>query len=267
MAIKDLFSAEHCRRITWAIIDDGRSYFDNVKSTLDFESGASIVFPQSFLVDIIKNVRYSIPVEQGNFPKEWLSQSKATRQEIGQRTLGSGTTAGRGSDKQVGQQYGGQGNYQGTGTLGGGYSGGYLPPNNYQPRDWRSGWNNERHPKIKTLMVAYLERTNGRVLLSKLLTAAGKKQTDLPTLPSYIHPNGWSFIYWSFILGRCTYRDCRFHLQGGHPSTKDITDNFADKVVDTLNKGVISLCGTCTSPPVGSPSKKAKITEQESTTI
>ena len=265
MAIKALFSAEHCRRITWAIIDDGRSYFDNVKSTLDFGNGASIVFPQSFLVDIIKNVRYSIPVERGNFPQEWLSQRKTSRQEQGQhnaRTQGSGT-AGRGSNRQAGQQYGGQGNYQGTGTLGGGYSGGYLPPNNYQPRDWRSGWNDERHPKIKTMMVAYLERTNGRIHLSELLTAAGKKQTDLPTLPKFIHPNGRSFICWSFILGRCTFRDCRFHLQGGHLSAKDITEDFADRVVDTLNKGVIALCGTCTSPPVGSPPKKTKITEQD----
>jgi hypothetical protein len=133
MAIKALFLAEHCRRITWAIIDNGRSYFDNAKSTLDFVNGASIVFPQSFLVDIIKNVRYSTPVKRGNFPQEWLTQRKTPRQEPGQtnaRTQGSGTSE-QGRNKQAGQQYRGQGNYQGTGTLGGGYNGGY----NYQPRD------------------------------------------------------------------------------------------------------------------------------------
>ena len=154
--------------------------------------------------------------ERGKFPQEWLTQRKTTQKEPGQsnaRTQGSGT-AGRGSGRQAGQQYGGQGNHQGTGTVGGGYSGGYLPPNNYQHCDWRSGWNNKRHPKIKTMMVAYVERTNGRIHLSELLTAAGKKQTDLPTLPNFIHPNGRSFICWSFILGRCTFRDCRFHLQG-----------------------------------------------------
>ena len=53
MVIKSHFTTEHCRHITWAIIDDGRSYFDNVKTTLDFSTGASIAFPQSFLVDII----------------------------------------------------------------------------------------------------------------------------------------------------------------------------------------------------------------------
>ncbi len=55
MAIKSHFTAEHCRRITWVIIDDCQSYFDNVKTTLDFSTGASIAFPQLFLVDIIQN--------------------------------------------------------------------------------------------------------------------------------------------------------------------------------------------------------------------
>ena len=63
MAIKAHFTAEHCRRITWAIIEDGHSYFDNFKTMLDFDIGANVVFPQSFLVDIIRNVRYSILVE------------------------------------------------------------------------------------------------------------------------------------------------------------------------------------------------------------
>jgi hypothetical protein len=56
MALKNHFTPEHCRRITWAILDDGRSYFDNVKTTLDFPDGTSVNFPQLFLVDIFKNV-------------------------------------------------------------------------------------------------------------------------------------------------------------------------------------------------------------------
>ena len=112
------------------------------------------------------------------------------------------------------------------------------------------------------MMLAYLERTNGRVHLAEILNAAGKKQTDLPTLPQYVHPNGRLFLCWSSILGRCTYRECRFLQQGGHPMAKDITDDFADKVVDTINKGIIALCG----PPAGgvsSPPKKQKAGGEE----
>jgi hypothetical protein len=141
MAIKSHFTAEHCRRITWAMIDDGRSYFDNVKTTLDFSTGTSIAFPQSFLVDIIRNVRYGILVERANFREEWMSKKRTIAQEQGQmnsRTQGSGNPGGgngrqtqrhpgRGNEQYRGAQYrgqpyGGQG-YQGTGVPGGGYGG------------------------------------------------------------------------------------------------------------------------------------------------
>jgi hypothetical protein len=140
------------------------------------------------------------------------------------------------------------------GAPGGGYGGGgYYPSNTYQPHDWRLNWHNERYPKLKTMMAAYLERTNGRVHLVELLQAAGKKQMDLPTLPQYVHPNGRPFLCWSSVLGRCTFRDCRFLQHRGHPLAKDIMDEFADKVADTLIKGVISLRGVVT--PAGLPSK------------
>jgi hypothetical protein len=56
MAQKSSFTAEHCRRITWAIIDDGRAHFDDVRTTLDFKGPDEPVFPQSFLIDIPRNV-------------------------------------------------------------------------------------------------------------------------------------------------------------------------------------------------------------------
>ncbi len=151
---------------------------------------------------------------------------------------------------------------------GGGYgygpsqgSGGYYQPNTYQPRDWRANWHDERHPKLKIMMAMYLKQTNGRVHLAKFLQAAGKKQTNLPTLPQYVHPNGRPFICWSSVLGRCTFRDCRFLQQGGHPLAKDITDDFADKVVDTINKGVIAFGGA--DGQGGSPPKKQKVAEDQ----
>ncbi len=98
------------------------------------------------------------------------------------------------------------------------------------------------------MMATYLKRTNGCVHLAEILQAVGKKQTDLPTLPQYVHPSGRPFLCWSSVLGRFTFRDCRFLQQGGHPLAKDVMDEFADKVMDTLNKGVIALCG---SPPTG----------------
>ena len=70
MAQKSSFTPEHCRRITWAILDDGRAHFDDVKTTLNFQGLDDPAFPQSYLIDILCNVRYAIPVERANFPNE-----------------------------------------------------------------------------------------------------------------------------------------------------------------------------------------------------
>jgi hypothetical protein len=103
-------------------------------------------------------------------------------------------------------------------------------------------------------MQGYLERTHGQVHLAKILTAAGKTQTNLPTLPKYVHTTGRPFLCWSSILGRCTFRDCWFQKEGGHPLPADITDEFANQVIDVIRKEVITHGGH----PGGTPPKKHK---------
>ncbi len=105
MVQKQTFNAKHCHRITWAIIDDGCAYFDDVKTTLDFSGPDKPVFPQSYLIDILKNVWYATPIEQSNFPKEWKQKVKPANDDHGVRTSGTGT----------GQQKGGKRSTQGTG--------------------------------------------------------------------------------------------------------------------------------------------------------
>ncbi len=69
-ALKASFMAENCRRITWAILDDRRAFFDNVKTIIDF-TGPDMTFPQSYLIDILNNIRYAVPVKRASFPVEW----------------------------------------------------------------------------------------------------------------------------------------------------------------------------------------------------
>ena len=70
--------------------------------------------------------------------------------------------------------------------------------------------------------------------------AAGKTQKDLPMLPKYVHLTGRPFLCWSRVLGKCGYRDCRFCKEDGHPLLGDITEEFADQVIDVIGKGVVS---------------------------
>jgi hypothetical protein len=61
-------------------------------------------------------------------------------------------------------------------------------------RDWKAGWVDTHNHKIKALMDPYLEGYNGRIHLNEVLNAAGKCQTDLPTLPRFCYANGRPFL-------------------------------------------------------------------------
>jgi hypothetical protein len=47
--LRQKFSPEICRRISWAIINDGRSFFNMVLTQQDFDGRGTLSFPQSFL--------------------------------------------------------------------------------------------------------------------------------------------------------------------------------------------------------------------------
>ena len=203
--LKAKFTPEHCRRITWAILDDGRAFFDDIKTTIDF-AGPDMSFPQSYLIDILNNVRYAIPVERASFPDEWRRKDRPKEDQSSRPPGGQGgglcdPPTNRGG---YGQGDRGGNNWQNTygqGGFGGGqgfppYAGQGRPP--YQGtagrRDWRAGWTDFRHPKIKALMDPYLGRNDGRLHLGDVLDAGGLRQQDLSTLPRFCWLNGRSFL-------------------------------------------------------------------------
>jgi hypothetical protein len=263
-ALKAKFTPEHCRCITWAILDDGRAFFDDVKTTIDF-TGPDMSFPQSYLIDILNNIRYAIPVERASFPDKWRRKDRPKEDQSRRTPGGQGgkqrdTPSTRGG---YGRGDGGGNNRQNTYGQGGFGGGQGFPPyaghgndsfgnrgmgNHLQERppyqgtagrrDWRAGWTDFCHPKIKVLMDPYLNRNDGRLCLGDVLDAGGLRQQDLPTLPRFCWPNGRSFLCWSSTLGRCMFPECRFQRYGGHPGPNDIPDEFADNVVGKLTKGI-----------------------------
>jgi hypothetical protein len=69
-----------------------------------------------------------------------------------------------------------------------------TPPGGPTPTRPGGGYEDTRHPKIKLLMDPYLKRYNNYVNIPEILTASGKRMSDLPTLPKYCHPTGQSFL-------------------------------------------------------------------------
>jgi hypothetical protein len=240
------------------------------------------------LINILRNVRYAIKGEHTNFLEGWKWKVRSTTDDHGGYAAETRSSQPKGSDRAAQgtsqtnttpqldygpphryREVGGQGQfgpgntgtwwpnpYHGGQYQGGHYSGGaFLAGGHPPPCDWQTGWNDERHPKIKMLMQSYLLHTNGRVHLAKILAAVEKCQTDLPTLPKYVHPTGPPFLCWTSVLGRCTYRDCRFRKEGGHPLPADITDEFVNQITDIIGKGVVKP----TAHTGGSPPKIQKV--------
>jgi len=88
-ALKTKFTPKNCRRITWAILDNGRAFFDDVKTTIDF-SAPDMSFPQLYLIDILINVRYATPVERASFPDEWRRKDRTKEDQSSKPSGGQG---------------------------------------------------------------------------------------------------------------------------------------------------------------------------------
>jgi hypothetical protein len=186
-------------------LDDGRAFFDDVKTTIDF-AVPDMSFPQSYLIDILINVRYATPVERASFPDEWRCKDRTKEDQSSKPSGGQG-----GGQRDYPTNKGGYGRGDGGGNNRqnnygqGGFSGGQGSSpyagqgrQSYQGtagrRDWRAGWTDFRHPKIKALMDPYLDRNDGRLRLGDVLDAGGIRQQDLPTIPRNCWPNG-RFIF------------------------------------------------------------------------
>ena len=80
--LRSKFPPEIVRQITWAIIDNERSFFNTVLTQQDFNGRGVIVFPQSFLAGVLEYIRFCNPIQRGNFPNEWLGQLKQDRTSV-----------------------------------------------------------------------------------------------------------------------------------------------------------------------------------------
>ena len=101
----------------------------------------------------------------------------------------------------------------------------YTDPHGGPTPPGRGGYKDTRHLKIKLLMDPYLKRYNNYVNIPEILTASGKRMSDLPTLPQYCHPTGQSFLCWNGVLGRC-FRGPRCRFARGHIKKGESTKAF-----------------------------------------
>ena len=206
MRLAHYFNPLLCRQITWAIIEDSRSFFAQTCHPDDFQVGAQLRFPISLLDDIASNVRYQQPIHRSTFPRQWQG-----------RVAVHGGSGGGGPVRHPG---GAGSNSTGTSTGGG------LP-------NAPLAKNNNMHPILASCMKSHLENF-GIPQLSRVLNAASIKLTDLPKLPAYIR-DGTNTLCYRHILGGCQTNCPR---QDGHAPPAHITDTFAQELCSMLAPGL-----------------------------
>ena len=209
--IRNAYARKICAWITWAIVDEGRLFFRQNPIASNFAPGTMFNFSTCLLEGITDPVRNAIPIQWVMFPREWMAPLKAPDAMYGRPPPGLPPS----------------------------WELPALPPTPLGgPPLTRPGQEDIHHPKIKLLMDPYLKWYNNYVSIPEILSASGKRMTDLPTLPKYCHPTGQSFLCWNCVLGRCFWGPwCRFawgHLQKG-----ESTDSFAGCITNVISKGVL----------------------------
>ena len=158
--IQDPFMVDVCRRITWAILSDGRSLFNTVFVEAQFRQGENFRWPTALIYKITDDVRYANTIVRPFYPMEWIIQANPPGKGVGTSGTNKGGHQGTGTTGKGGQRE------QATTSRGRDMSGGGGPR--------RQPWTDERHPKIVAIMADYLATRGTRVILTEILDAANK---------------------------------------------------------------------------------------------
>ena len=224
--IRQAYTAEVCHRISWAIIDDGRSFFSTVLIQQDFE-GQGPIFPESLLDAILVDVRYANPIMRASFPHEWKPKANPPVPPQFQWTPPAG------------------------GALPPVRSGAAIPSAVPTPSRANNQWVDNRHPAIVSLMAPYIAKFGDNVYVGEILDASGIRLSDLP-VPSgtrFASKDGKAtYLCWNAVLGRCKFgAKCKY--KRNHPAASELPDSYASAVVSALTAGVAHVVATKEASP------------------
>lgn len=254
---RESFDVDVCRRITWAIINDGRGFFDTVMLSGHFKGTikGNLKWPTSGLQRIAYDVENAIPIQRPNYPREWI---------VTKAIQGHGQSRGGGGGRGDGGGGGGGGDGSGrgwSGGQGGGYRSGRGRGGGRGGRGGdRQAGADARHPRIAAMVKDLIEiQGHSRLQLSEILDGARINLRDLPKLPT--GPEGeMRNACWAWVLGGCTYPGCKFK-EFGHPPRDVMNDEFAEEVIRLLKPGVDYCTRVAREKKEGSPEKKVRIQE------
>ncbi len=100
------------------------------------------------------------------------------------------------------------------------------------------------------MMAPYIDKFGTNVYLGELLNSIGLRMTGLPvpTGTRFASSDGTkTFLCWNAVLGKCKFgKGCKF--KRNHPAKKDLSDEYAQLVVSTLQSAVNKVVATKEAP-------------------
>jgi len=217
--IKGCFTPLYCKQITWAVIEEGRTFFGTQlhPRVLATDFVGAIRWPSSLLSKVCDDVIFGLPVTRQTFPLAWAELKQAA---VPHPPL-------------------------------------MLPPNPPnpfssalkkppQPQPLPPGAYAHMNARLRQLFKPLHDKLGGRIPMKKSLSLNGMDFPDLPKLERCIQ-GGKNKLCYQHICGICPRGEkCYMKLEaGGHPPPGDLdcTDpatgrHFVDHLWDVCKNGV-----------------------------
>ncbi len=88
--IRESVTADICRRITWAILTDGRWSFNTVLIESQFRNNERFNWPTSLIHKITDDVRFAKAIDRPIYPTEWIIPANSPRGDTHGNSRGGG---------------------------------------------------------------------------------------------------------------------------------------------------------------------------------
>ena len=226
------FTAELCRQIVWAILDDGREYFSQTMLPDAFEVPPSAVsyirYPVSGLEELVRPIRNQAPIIKANFPEQWICKPTSHLQRGRSHTTTSAADpAPPVNIVSAGASVSGISARSATSSITGAASITTGSAN-------RIIQQSDIHPKIKNMMMPYLTRV-GRLQVTRIMALADVTWDEMPKIDKFL-ANETNNLCYNYVLGKCSPKFCTH--KSGHASATDVSDAFANSLCTLLQPGL-----------------------------
>jgi hypothetical protein len=243
--LRDEYTPNMCKAITWAVYDDMRSYFATRLMPEDFLK-QNVRYPTSLLADIHADVRFVREVFRVTFPPAW--KEKPFYEDVNGRIQQVDPRRTASIDVDDTERYTHANRRRQT---------------NQQPNQNNQGGSlcpeigsnlNHLHPKISIALKDYHDKYCGKVVITQIMELAKVTWQMMPRYqPMENKLTRKDEMCWNHVFGQCPYGD-RCLFKKNHVTGSSLPDEWVLRALNILKPGFMAMLKA--GIPVGPASRK-----------